>query len=342
MAKGIGIIFNADADEVVDESKRVQKALGGVDDELDNVGTSAQASEKKQTDALDRTARSAEDLGDTVGKDTAGGFEDLAGKAEGALGGIGDDLMGLAGLAGGVGGAVSTLVGGSIDFVTGLIKDQQDAAAKLKADLIDAYKSAADAGLSYLDTAGVIQKAIDLQADPSKMDEFRKAAELIGIDVNTYLLAQAGSYEDLQIVIEATKAAEETRGQVTGDRTKAGQAAALQEAHALDVVIGKNEALLATHEEGKDLLNRTAELRDAVGQRERDQIQRTRDADQARYDALAEQHQKASELPPVTLRTDVQVPDVDSIFDGLQRKLAGKTLTVKAGVVDRTGQRIDG
>lgn len=341
MADRIVIDFTANVREVTRGTDEIADSLKETERNLEDVGTEGERSLEKLTKGQEEADAAAKDLANTVKSDTAGSFDDLAQSAEDGLGGIGDQLLGIVGIAGGVGGAVATGLGAGVEFVTGLITDQIEAAATLKSDLIGAYTDAAAAGLSYLETTGIIRQAIDLQADPSKMQEFRKAAELIGVDVNTYLLAQAGSYKDLQVVIEAARLKEEERGQVTDDQSKAGQAAALKEAVALDAVIQKNELLIATHREGNEIIDRTAEIRDELGQRERDQIQRTRDADQARYEALGTAYDTAAGRPPIDIRTTLEVPDVDSIFAGLQARASSKILRFKAEVTDRNGKRVD-
>lgn len=259
MAKGIGIVFNADADEVVDESKRVQGALGDIDDGLGDIGDAAQDAERKQTDAFDATSKSAEDLAQTVSSDTAGGFDELADKADGALGGIGDDLLGIAGIAGGVGGAVSSLVGGAIEYVSELITTQQEQAAQLRDNLVGAYRDAIEAGREYIDDAQIVAATNEIIFDSTARKAAELAAAVIGVDVVTYIRAQAGSYTDLQEVIAATTAAEQTRGEVTENQSKAGQAAALQEAAAIDAIRFQTERLQAAHEEGRAAAELAAE-----------------------------------------------------------------------------------
>ncbi len=332
MADRIVINFGADTREVEQAGKRMSDVLDETQDSLDDVGTAGDDSLEKVTKGAEDAADAAEKMGDKVA-DSGDGFGELEGVADDALGGIGDGLLGLVGIAGGVGGAVSTLVGGAIDIVTDTIKEQQVEAKKLHDDLVGAYVDAGDAGLNYLDTAAVISAASDIYKNANgELDDYREKAALIGVDVNTYVLAQAGSYEDLRVVIEAAGIAAQTAGEVGEDKSKAGQAAALQEKFAVEAVIRANEALLQSHEDGKEAAEGVIDLKETLSQRERDQIKRTQDAEGARFDALAARYEEAAKRGPIV----IPITGDDSALEAIIRK----PRTIRVGISDIYGRAV--
>lgn len=213
--------------------------------------------------------------------------EEFAATADDSLADVGNQLLSLAGFAGGIGGVVTGLVQGGIDLVTTAIQDQQDAARQLQEDLVNAYKAASDAGRSYLDDTQVFAAAQDIYFDNGpggRMEQYRAAAERIGVDVQTYVLAQAGSYEDLKTVIEAARKAEEDRvaqlgtgKQVIGD----------EEYQQLNRILTINEQLRDQHLANQQAAAATEQLRSDLAQRAIADTQRQREVIQALRDDSA-------------------------------------------------------
>lgn len=335
MADRIVINFGAETRDVEAAGRRMEGVLSDTEGAIEDVGEAGQDSLAQVTKAQDEAADSARGMGDDIASN-GGAFDDLASTADDALGGIGDGLLGVAGIAGGVGGAVSQLVGGAISGVTDIIKEQQDAAKQLHDDLVGAYVDAGKAGMTYLEQAVIINAAADIYADDGKRADFEKKAAAIGVTLQTYVLAQAGSYEDLKVVIEATGIAAETAGQIGADKSKAGQAEALKEKQAVDAIIVANERLLAAHEEGKTAAEDVVSTKETLAQRERDQIKRTRDAEAERFDALANKYAEAAAREPVDIQTKLTVDE--SALDRI--KNSRYIVNVVAQVSDRYGRTI--
>ncbi len=275
--------------------------------------------------AVADVGKSADELEKTVTTRTAGGFDDLATSAEDSLDGIGTSLLGIAGIAGGVGGAVATALGTGIQFVTDLITTQQEEAATLRDNLVGAYVDAGAASRLYLEDAQITAAANEIIADDAQRNAARVAAAIIGVDVVTYIRAQAGSYTDLQTVIAATAVAEETRGQVTEDQSRAGQAAALQEAAAIDAVRNQVERLQEAHDEGRLAAELAAENQKRGSEEAVTAIETQRTTLQALRDDIG---------TGVPVR--VTLDDED-----LQTKLGkSRTLRVQVEGYSRTGQRV--
>ncbi|MCU1439996.1 MAG: hypothetical protein JWP85_993 [Rhodoglobus sp.] len=331
------INFGADTREVEVGGRKIEDVLSDTEKALEDLGATGEDSLEKVTKGQDDVADNAKEMGDGVAAN-GGKFEELADKADGSLGEIGEGLLGIAGIAGGVGGVVTTVVGGAVDFVTQKIEDQTAAAEELKTRFIDAYQTAAEEGRNYLDTAQIVAAASDIFFDPAKMDEYRTKAAAVGVDVQTYVLAQAGSYEDLAVVIEAAKQKEQERVDAI-DSARGGEAY-VAEVDGIRDIIAENETLIQTHKDGASAAENAQAIKDQLSQNERNQIKRTSEADQARYEALATAYDTATTRPPIDVPVNLDVPDVDGVLDGLQRAVSRRPINVTVNGYTRNGERI--
>lgn len=316
----ITLNFGANTSDVERGTDRIADGLEDVDRKLEDVGEAGEDAGRKTADGLDETARAGSG-------------------ADSILGDVGDSLLGIAGIAGGVGGAVSSAIGGAFDFVKGKIDDQIAAAAAVREALVSAYKDAATEGQAYLSQAAVIAAATDIYFDSGKIANATKEAQTIGVDVNTYVKAQAGDYEALKVVIEAAKQAEADR-RAQGADSRSTAAAALQEVQAIERIVKENENLLGVHEDNQAAAQATLELTSQLGEEERERISKTAAADQARYEAAAE---NAATLGATKIEIPVtfDTPDASTVKRGLQRELDGNPLTVRVRAVDQYGRTLD-
>lgn len=316
----------------------------------------------KATDALDKTADALDDVADagkTTGSSTADGLSDVADAADDAAGAtdeLGDaterssakgssfadsfksGLLGIAGVAGGVAGIVTTVLGKAVDFVTSQINDQITASAQLKQSLIDAYVKAGEAGDRYLDKALIVANANDIIADSAKRAKAEQEAAAIGIDTSTVIAAQAGDYEALKVVIEAAHRAEDDRLAAANDGSKSSTASKLQDVQALERIIKRNEDLLEVHKEGQEAAQLAIQVSKDIEASELGRIDRTSSADQARWEALADNVAKLD-------GTKVEIQTTFSIDkDPVEKYLAdlrARHIPIVADIVDRYGRRVD-
>lgn len=342
MVDRIIINFGAETREVEVAGRKIGDVLDDTEKALEELGSAGEDATEKTTDGLKKVEDAAKKTGEEVEAKGGEGFAGMAEQAIDAVDSIDTSITGLAAKAGGVAGIVSSAVGAGFDFIKGEIEAQLAAVEAVKESIRDMYATAIEDGRRALDQTQIIAAAIKIQTgDQSQLDAYAKKAQEIGVSQQTYILAQAGSYEDLQVVIEATTVALENSGKVGEDKSKSGQAAAIQERRALEAILKANEDLLAIHEAGAEAAERTQDIRDTLSQRERDQIKRTQDADAARWAALQASYEAANALPPVDIKTEVQEPDIEKVFNKLQAKANGKVIRFPAIAVTRNGHEVD-
>lgn len=313
MADRITLNFDANTQRAEQGTDRIASGLDDVEDKLDDVGQAGEDAGTAAADGLDEAGRAAGESTDIVGS-------------------LGDSLLGVAGIAGGVGGAVSSAIGGAFDFVKGKIDEQIEAAEAIREALVGAYKDAASEGQVFLSQAAIIAAATEIYFDSAKIASATKEAQTIGVDVQTYVKAQAGDYAALKTVIEAAKQAEADRIAEGSDGSKSGTAAALQEVQAIERIVRENENLLGVHEANQEAAQATIDLTAQLGQEERDQIAKTASADQARYEGLASNIADLNSKKVVVPAT-IQTPDVSGALRRIQRDIDHRPdLVVKVGL----------
>lgn len=281
---------------------------------------------KGATDVASEGMEELKDEGTGTAKELAASFD---GSMESISGGIQEVAanafagFGPAGAAAGIAAALG------LGAITAELTKQQEEAEETKQALIDMYREAIDEGRNYLSEAQILASLTDLLLDPAKQDEFRKKAAEINVDMLTYARAQAGSYEDLQIVIDAAKKADEERGSGAEVNSKQAQAAALEEKNALQRIIAENEVLIEQHDANKLGAEAVAQAREDSEKRQRDQIKQTRDTDQARYEAAARRYgvPLPTAVVPVTADT--------SAADRAMRDFTSRTYRLKVDIEGR-------
>lgn len=322
------------------ETEDVKAELKELADEIRNTGRKAKTDfADKYKDAADDTSRAFEQVKDdgfSNAKEVAASFDGSAESiAEGFQGAAAEMFSGF----GPLGAAAGLAAAAGLGLALTAINEQQEAAEELKQNLVDAYKAAAEEGRTFIDEAAIIAAATDIYFDPGKYENARREAARIGVDVETYIRAQAGSYEDLVLVIDMAKKAEEQRRDA-GANSRQGQADALEEVNALQRIIDENERILELHEQNREAAENVAAAREESERRQQEAIRNTRDADRERWEGLAEARQEAAAQPPVTIRTQLAAPDDETLRRNTQGTFERRPLRVRAEFVTRDGKVI--
>lgn len=348
---GVTIRYDSDTDGALDGARDVERSLDDLNDKLGDASSAGQESADDLADAfgdaaddVESSAAEASDAVDDIGdasEESGGSVRGLgrAGKEamEGDLaGGARAVLPLIAGL-----GPAAAIAGGVAVGALGLVSDQlerqQKQAEEAKADLVSMYQDAISSGSQYLDKLQIISAAQANFADADRMEDFRKKAEQIGVDVQTYVLAQSGSYEDLKVVIEAAQQAEEARSDEYGDGSIT--AAQRRELDGIRDIITASDELLQTHEDQRQAAEDTQNVRDALNARERDQINRTSAVAEQRLTGLATLARRP--LPPIVPTVDMsQAEQQLAAWRSRFTTSGGTRLTIVADVVDRRGQKL--
>ncbi|WP_248240274.1 hypothetical protein [Microbacterium kunmingense] len=292
-------------DVAFDDAKRGVEKL---ENALEDVGREGGRAGDKLQDALKDVERRAEDTGDGIKKGIGDGLREAGDEAKqsgreaaasfsGEWTDVGDFIQetvanglggfGPLGVAAGIAGAAG------IGLVTNEIIKQQEEATRLKEYFADAYKSAAEEGRKYLDTATILAEANSIIFDDDRANEYKEILEesnKLNIDANTLVLARAGDQESLNVVLQAT--ADKER-EVKAAAEEAGSTAirlAGNEVRELEKIQGRYENIGQLHGENAGKLANATGIAAQLHQQERDQINRTADTAAARYDGLARQY----------------------------------------------------
>lgn len=315
----------------------VIKPLGDAEKALDELGKSrgpeqlerdlktAQRETEELADDTKATARqidqSYKDAGRDIKRNVSDGLKDSAREAKssgkeaaasfsGEFSDVGDFMQETLANAfegfGPIGAAAGLAAAVGLGVVTAEVEKQNEAAQKLKEYFADAYKTAASEGQNYIDTATIIAEAQSIIFDPDRANEYNQAqkdAEQIGLDVNTVVRARAGDQEALNVVLQATA---DKEAEIKAKAEEAGSTAirmSLDERNALDRIASRYEDIGELHTTNAENLQRAQDIANGIHQEERDQINRTADASQKRYEAMA-----AKAANPITVPVEF-VPD---------------------------------
>jgi hypothetical protein len=212
---------------------------------------------------------------------------------------------------------------------------QKEAADEIKQALGDAYRTAAEEGRNYLSEAQIISAASDILFDPAKKAQAAADAKAIGVDLQTFVRAMAGDEDAIAVAIELgnQKYQERLDTLKLEDRAQAGKVLAVdKEAREIERVNGLLGTQLKNHKDNQEAVRTAQQLEANLGAEQRSQIQRTRDADTARWSAYAASKAKAT--APIEQKVRI-VPDT-SAWDAKVRQLQQLSLT--RDVIVRPGQ----
>lgn len=195
-------------DELGDEGqktgKKLERALKDATDQTKNLDRAAKDSEG----ALGKLGEGGAELNDELRSNLSetvssfrGDFSDLGQLGQDTLGGLATGLGQLFGPGGMIAAAVAA---GGLGMILGSLEEQNEAAKRLRENLISAYADAAAEGRNYLDAAQIITGVQDLITDPDREKEYKKILEDVNtlqLDRTTVLRAAVGDQEALNLVM---------------------------------------------------------------------------------------------------------------------------------------------
>jgi hypothetical protein len=287
------------------------------------------ASETKDT--ARQIERSYKEAGQDIKKGVGDGLKDAkqeAGQAgregaasfSGEFSDVGDFIQETAANAfggfGPLGAAAGVAAALGIGVLTAEITKQQEEADELKARLSDAYRTAAEEGRNYLDTAQMIAEVSDLMFNEDRAEEWKRVqedAKQLGLEAFDVAEARAGSTDKQRDIQERVNAllADENNYTTT---LREGQ-------HLLndDVAdLAKRWGTVITEtEKQQQRAEQLAEYTNRAEEENRTQIKRTQDAAQARYDGLAEKYRN-----PIMLKVGVDTSGADRQLDMFRTRAA--------------------
>ncbi len=330
-------------EDAQDETKKLSREFSDLATQIKSTGR------KGKTDLADPLSDDLREVGDEAKSNAAemfssfdGSFDSIADAAQGTLGG-------LVGSLGGVGGAAIAAAGAAgLGLVFAELQKQEESAKRLKEYLGEAYRSAVEEGRKYIDQATILQEIQDIQWNPERVGEYEEAqrdALTTGISLGTVLAARAGDQEALNEVIAVTR---EKWGEVKGEIDDTAITSKItsqsivsqlgREAEGLGDVASRYEGIRDEVDKNMQKAEESAAIVAELSAKERAQIQRTRDADQARYEAAAQSRGALASAPPVVVPVRFQEPDAAAVHRNLQRKLTGiGPVRVDAAVYTRNG-----
>lgn len=250
------------------EAERTERKIGGGD----GFKKAGAASSEFKSEALQNFSE--------VTSSFDGSMQSVGDLAQGTLGGIASSIPGI----GLLGGAAAVGIG----LITTELVAQAEQAAFLKERLGSAYQEAAEEGRNYISTAQAVAEANDLFFNPERAAEYARIkadAKTLMLDEGILIDANAGKIDAQRVVQERIAAlVQESKDEYT----------------ATDSIVGNlGQSVLGLQNRWQDVADETQAAKDkaaeldayttGAGERERAQIQRTRDAAQARYEALARQ-----------------------------------------------------
>lgn len=282
-----------------DMTRDAQRADSAVED----IGTSGGSSLRRLGDVgSDVSGELRQNLGETFSS-FRGELSDLPQIAQDTLGG----LAGAGALGGIVGLAVTAAGAAGLGLITAEMQKQQEEAKILRDRIGGVYSGLAEDGQTYLDTAALISEANSLMFDSDRADEWKRVqsdALQLGLEQSTVIAANAG---DLKSQEEVQKRINELTDELNNKPRQQGFEGTAEwdkEKKNLDDISGRWDTLIGVTQEYNDKLAASKEVAANLHEQERDQIQRTRDASVAHYEAMAQTYAK-----PIKAVVEFEVDD---------------------------------
>lgn len=168
------------------------------------------------TDGTDKASKGAKDLSDNVSGELADSLKDFDGTASGALEGAAGALEGLGGLVPGVGGLLAGLGAAGLGVLAETVSAD---AAEIEQRTKDMYDDMIESGQNFLSSSYLQEATYNIFGDPEQFAKVTKAAEDLGLPIETVAAAYAGWRDAIDEV--GTKADEladkEANAYKTGD-----------------------------------------------------------------------------------------------------------------------------
>lgn len=297
--KNLGAALEKTSDSLDDVARDGDQALGKLEKSFEQLAREAKQTDKAVGKVGDGGFKKAGDASGEFKNEALQNFSEVTSSFDGSMSSIGDLAQGtLGGIASSIPGI--GLLGGAaavgVGLVTAELVRQEEAAQVLRERLSAAYLEAAQAGRDYIDTAQAIAETQDLITNPDRREEYNQLVadgNRLGLDFQVIADANAGKVDAQRQVQERINGLledqdsyyttirdgiQEMKPEIEGITERWGQ------------VIG---ATKEQQEQVRVLEEYTAQ----ANANEREQIKRTADASQARYDALARQASKGVTIP---------------------------------------------
>lgn len=337
MADRINMTFGADNSAVIRSTDEIDDALRGTEDALRDVGSEGSDAADGLTDSLEDVRREAERTGENA-SDDLGEIGDAAGDVSGSLDGIGEAAKGaLEGdLSGAVGvsvGALGTLLGASTsigllagDAIGGVAKAVFDsvtqAAEAAKKRVEDALAAMIAAGNGMISQEFITEKIAEILQDETLVAEAKKWAESINVPVSTIVSALAGVPESIEAVTAAVKKANDESHAAEAENPTGRFGATYQE-------IQLRKRLTDQIEDQSGAIVTATGLYEIYKEASSDATSSIDLATQA----TEKWGTSVGKLPEtVEISTSLNLPDMDSVFAGLQAKAKAKPIRFPAYV----------
>jgi hypothetical protein len=315
--------ISGDASGAVRDVKQLGEAAEDAGKDLDKMGEQGKKASKDISKGLGEVKDEARQSGKEAAASFSGEFSDVGDfMQETVAQGLGG--FGPLGLAAGLAGAAG------IGLVTAELQKQQEETARLKERFSEMYSQAAEDGLRYVSVASIIANTNDLMFNPDRAGEWRDVqadALAIGIDANTVALARNGHEESLRVTLEATKAATDSLKTSAEEKGFTAIRLTVDEVNELERLRREYEGIGQLHEDNKNALSNAQAISNGLHEEERAQIQRTKDAAQARYEAAA-----ALYANPLRMTVELQDNTNPAAFRAsVQARLGTVTVPVQLG-----------
>lgn len=245
--------------EALDEVERAgDDAASGLEsgfrDILEGAGEATEAVEDLGEEGSNATV-SVRAIGTTAKQVFEGDFTGAANAAVGLLRGFGPAAV--------IGG---TAAAAGISLITAALDGAKAEAEEMSSAISKAYQKASADGRSFLTEAEIQAIALETIFDTEKREDARAEAERINVDLQTYIRAQAGDQEALNLVLERTnqlirERQEELKFRPADIQTGLSAADADQTLFALNRIREENEAIATAH---ADAATAAALYRDVV------------------------------------------------------------------------------
>lgn len=365
--KGIVINFVSDIRRFIKGTDDIGEALEQVADSLDDVAREGEGATEQlersfkdltkvidqETDdasrkmarnidrGTDQAKRDLDELRNESRQNFAETFSSFDGSIESLLDGIQGTLGGVTAGLGSIPAFAAAAAGAAgLGILTNVIMTQQDEANKLRENLVGAYRAAAEEGRKYLSTAQVTAEATDIWFNPDRagdLERYRREAELVGVDINTFVAAMAGDYEALRFAIDQAREAEaDRRREYSGPGISAEQREGIVAPYR--AVVDQLEVLGEQHSTNRELAEEYADFVNEQNRRESESIARVRGAEQDRWDALADRQAEAAARGPIVTETQLAEPNYEAFRRTVARGLAGKKIEVFVDLRGRIGR----
>lgn len=322
---GIKIKWLSDDADAIRGARKVQESLEDVADEMKDVSKESDRTADDISDDLRSIERDADQAGRKIGTDLDDGFKkakrgaddfkseakqsgrEAAASFSGEFEDVGDVIQEVAANAfggfGPAGEAAGLAAAVGLGVVMTALSDQAEKLDELKEKFADMYKSAAEEGRTYLDEAQIQAQVLETLFDPEKREAALKKSQLIGTDIITIARAEAGSREDIAIAIDvANQKAEELQS-----KSKDASGTTSVWAAGVQGLVSDYESLIGTLDANAEAAKLAQESAARGEEQHRGQIQQTRDADQARWEAQAAARAAAAEAAATPIVQEVIV-----------------------------------